>query len=120
MKNDILEFSSKGQKAFQDFIDTRLTQPSPVCIWQPMKKLKLKTWNQKNKITTGKDNKVVKLKEERELLGRFLIIQSSKPELVPKLDDTIGKFEMSVVPRALCTVDGTLHPHRQSKFTAHY
>ena len=104
-----MEFSSNRQKAFQDFIDTRLTQPSPVCIRQPMKKLKLKTWNQKTKITTGKDNKVVKLKEERELLGRFLIIQSSRPELVPKLEDTIGKFEMSVVPRALCAVDGTLY-----------
>ena len=30
-------------------------------------------------------DKVVKLREERELLGRFLIIQGSRPELVPKI-----------------------------------
>jgi len=46
-------------------------------------------------------HKVIKLREERELLGRFLIIQQSRPELVPKLEDTIREFEMSVVPRSL-------------------
>ena len=41
--------------------------------------------------------------------GRFLIIQGSRPELVIKLEETIGNFEMSVVPRALCSVDGSLY-----------
>ena len=59
-------------------------------------------------IQTGKD-KLIKLKEERALLGQFLIIQGSRPELVPKLEEVIGNFEMSVVPRALCAVDGSLY-----------
>ncbi len=54
-------------------------------------------------------DKVIKLREERELLGRFLIIQSSRPLLVPKLAETIGEYEMSIVPRSLCAVDRTLH-----------
>ena len=54
-------------------------------------------------------DKVIKLHEERELLGRFLIIQTSRPSLVPKLEETIGDYEMSVVPRSLCAVDGTLY-----------
>ena len=42
-------------------------------------------------------DKVIKLREERELFGRFLIIQGSRPELIPKLEDAIGEFEMSAV-----------------------
>ena len=75
-----------------------------------MKKFKLKTfsnWMAKTKVRVG--DKVIKLHEERELLGRFLIIQGSRPELVPKLEETIGKYEMSVVPRSLCAVDGSLY-----------
>jgi len=45
-----------------------------------MKKLKLKTlsnWMEKTEIRVG--DKVIKLREERQLLGRFLIIQGSRP-----------------------------------------
>ena len=42
------------------------------------------------------------------MLGRFLITQGSRPHLVPKLEETIGKFEMTMVPRSFCAVDGTL------------
>ena len=59
----------------------------------------------KTEIRVG--DKVIKLREERQLLGRFLIIQGSRPEL-PKLEKTIGEYEMSVVPRSLCAVDGSL------------
>ena len=66
-----------------------------------MTKLKLKGWSGET-IQTGKE-KVIKLKEERELLGRFLIIQ------VPKLEESIGNFEMSSVSHALCADDGPLY-----------
>ena len=45
----------------------------------------------------------------RELFGRFLIIQGSLPELVLKLEDAIGLWEMSAVPRLLCAVDESLN-----------
>ena len=75
-----------------------------------MKKLNLKTFSNlgdKIKVRTG--NKVIKLREERELFGRYLIIQGSRPELVPKLEDVSGEFEMSAVPQSLCAVDGSLY-----------
>ena len=109
-KNDILNFAEKGQARFQDFINERLLSTSTISVWDPMKKLKLKTfsnWMEKIKVRTG--DKVIKLREERELFGRFLIIQGSRPELVPKLEDAIGEYEMSVVPRSLCAVDGSLY-----------
>ena len=54
----------------------------------------------KKKVQVG--DKVIKFREERELLGRFLIIHGSRPHLVPKLEQTIGRFEMAMVPRSVC------------------
>jgi len=54
-------------------------------------------------------DQVIKLYEECKLLGRFLIVQGSQPSLVPKLEETIGKYETSVVLRSLCAVDGSLY-----------
>ncbi|MES9881330.1 MAG: hypothetical protein ABW185_10660 [Sedimenticola sp.] len=109
-KDDILSYAEKGQSRFSDFIQDRLLPTSTVSVWDPMKKLKLKTFSNcmdKTKVRVG--DKVIKLREERELFGRFLIIQGSRPELVPKLEETIGAYEMSVVPRSLCAVDGSLY-----------
>ena len=109
-KNDILQFADKGQKRFKEFVSERLIPTSSLSVWDKMTKLKLKTflnWNEKTKVRLG--DKVIKLREERELLGRFLIIQGSRPSLVPKLEETIGEYEMSIVPRSLCAVDGTLY-----------
>ena len=52
--------------------------------------------------------KVIQLTEERNILGRFLIILQARPTLVPKLDYAIGNYEMSVIVRSLCTNDGGL------------
>lgn len=82
-----------------------------------MKKLKLNTFiklTNQTRVRIG--DKVIKLREERDLFGRFLIILGSRPGLVPKLEETIGHFEMSVVPRSLCAVDGSLLvPNDKSK-----
>ena len=50
-------------------------------------------------------DKVVKLREERQLLARFMVIQQTQ-----KLDisSAIGAFEMAVIPRSLFANDGTL------------
>ena len=67
----------------------RILAGSATSIWDPMKKLKLKThstWMAKQKVRVG--NKIIKLREERQLLARFLVIQQSRPELVPTLPDT--------------------------------
>jgi hypothetical protein len=75
-----------------------------------MKKLILKTfsnWMEISKVCVG--DKVIKLRKERQLLGRFIITQVSRPEFVPKLEETIGEYEMSVVQRSFCAVDGSLN-----------
>ena len=65
--------------------------------------------NLEGKLKVRIGDKVIKLCEERELFGRYLIIQGSRPELVPKLEDVIGEFEMSSVSRLLFAVDGSLY-----------
>ena len=109
-KYDMLHFAEKGQKRFEEFVHDRLLPTSILSVWDPMKKFKLKTFSncmEKTRVCVG--DKVIKLREERELLGRFLIIQGSRPELVPKLEETVGEYEMSVVSRSLCSVDGSLY-----------
>ena len=49
---------------------------------------------------TEKGDEAVKLKDYRALLARFLIIQLSRPDLVPKLENTIGHYKMALVPRS--------------------
>ena len=41
-------------------------------------------------------------------MGRCLIIEESRPELVPWLADMIGNYELSTVPRCIFAADGTL------------
>ena len=61
----------------------------------------------KTKIRVG--DKINKLREERQLFARFLVIQQSRPDLVPKLSATIEKYdEMAVVPRSMFANDGSL------------
>ena len=103
---DLLHYAEKGQKRFENFVKERLLKESASSVWDSMKKLKLKAFSSltgKIRVTVGQ--KVIKLREERELLGRFLIILGSRPELVPKLEDTIGNFEMSVALRSLFAVN---------------
>ena len=108
-KNDILQFAELGQKRYEEFVSEHLKLTSKLSVWDKMKKMNLKTfsnWMDKKKVQVG--DKVIKLREERELLGRFLIIQGSHPHLIPKLEETNGKYDMAMVPRSLCAGDGTL------------
>ena len=74
-----------------------------------MKKLNVKTYSTwLKKVTTAVGNKMVKPRENRQLLARILIIQQSHPQLVDKLMETIGKCEIAVAPRSLFSPNGTL------------
>ena len=104
-KQDILQRDEKGQSKYETFVGERILTGSATSIWDPLKKLKLKTHSTgmaKQKVRVG--DKIIKLREERQLL----VIQQSRPELVPKLPDTIGDYEMSVVPRSMFANCGSL------------
>lgn len=72
-------------------------------------KMKLKTHNTCLKKTNiGVGSKIIKLREDRQLLVRFLVIQQSRPQIFDKLGETIGRYEMAITPRSLFAKDGTL------------
>ena len=109
-KEDILQRDVKGTHKFEEFVSERLiTSTAEKSIWDPMKKVKLKTFSTlKKKIPCKVGNKLVKLREDRQLLARFLIVQQSRPSMIESLSETIGMYEFSVVPRSLFSSDGLL------------
>ena len=106
---DILIRDEKGQDVYQNYVQNRLLPGSLMSVWATMKKIKLKTfsnWMEKTRVRLG--DKVIKLREERQLLARFLVIQQSRPELVPRLPATIGDYEMAITPMSMFATDGSL------------
>ena len=104
--NDILRRDEIGQQMFESFVTERLTE-GKFSVWDKMTKKKLGTFKTANAITEfQKGDKVIKIKEERGLLQRLLVISRSRPEL--NLKDCIGKYEFGVVPRSLFASDGSL------------
>ena len=76
-------------------------------MWDKMTKRKLRTFKSANVMTEIRiQDKVVKIKEERGLLQRFIVISRSRPEL--DLKECIGTYEFGVVPRSLFASDGSL------------
>ena len=51
--------------------------------------------------------KTVELKEDMGLFARMLIVANSRPEI--SLENKIGTYELSVIPRALFAADGSMH-----------
>ena len=52
------------------------------------------------------DNKVLELKEDSNLFARLLLISKTRKEV--NLQEVIGQYEPSVVPRSMFAVDGSM------------
>ena len=109
-KEDILRRDQKGAEQFEGFVSNRIVvSTATMSIWEPMKKMKLKTFSTCRRKTASKvGDKLVKLREDRQLLARFLLVQQSRPNMIESLSDTIGRYEFSVIPRSLFSSDGLL------------
>ena len=104
-KEQILDHASVGDKMYKKFVEERFK--GEASLWSAMKKVKLKTFNSFGKITKRKvDAKVIQLKEGKTLLSRFLITARKRPDL--NLEECLGNFEFSVVPKSLFSPDGQL------------
>ena len=103
---DLVNRDNIGQIMFQDFVKERI-QTGTLSVWDPMKKRKLNTFRSSNVTTEVKINeKLVKIKEERGLLQRFIVISRSRPEL--DLKECIATYEFGIIPRSLFASDGSL------------
>ena len=106
VSKDILERYEIGQRMFVEFATERLTE-GRLCVWDKMTKKKLKTFKTSNAtVEINAGGKLVKIKEERGLLQRLIVISRSRPQLDMK--ECIGTYEFGVVPRSLFASDGTV------------
>ena len=115
-EEDILNRDLIGQKLFDQFVKRLDGNDS---VWNLLKKAKISSFKGANKtinVTTEK-GKLLVLKEERNLLQRFIIIARSRTEL--NLEECIREFEFGVVPRSLFSVDGSLLPMRDKQSFKH-
>ena len=106
VSQDILERDEIGQRIFVEFDTERLTE-GRLCVWDKITKKKLKTFRTANAtIEINAGGKLVKIKEERGLLQRLIVISRSRSQL--DLKKCIGMYEFGVVPRSLFASDGTV------------
>ena len=110
IKPDILMRDQKGMARFKEFFSCRMVKATAdKSVWDPIEKMKLKVFSTYQKKTSCKiKEKLVKLREDRQLLARFLVIQQARPELGHNLGETIGNYEFSVIPKAFFSTDGQL------------
>ena len=102
LKREKLSFLTSSQKgysrvsaeAFLSFVKVKTLMLFKYCYWREKKNSKA-------------NEKITKVKEDRDFLSRYLIARP-RPSLVPELDRCIGEYEMSSVPRSLCETNGSL------------
>ena len=107
--DNILSYPEKGQTRFDNFIKTRLLSGATLSIWDPLPQLNLKmfsTWKKAKKVKVG--DRVIMFKEDRKLLNKIIIVAQVRPDLITKMEDIVGNYEMSVIPRSNFSPDGSM------------
>ena len=106
LKRQILNIDHLGTNLYKEFVENQLVPESKMSVCDKMKLSKFKimsTWPKKLKLHVGES--VIKLREERQILDRFMIIQKKR---TLGLREALGQFEMPVIPKSLFNQDGTL------------
>ena len=101
LENDeeLLNIESIGTQLYENFIKDRETN-SEVSVWDTINKRKLITFRENAKsLSITLKNKVIHLKEEKNLMTKLLVISRSRPEIDVAALFKVHKF--SVVPRSL-------------------
>ena len=106
IKLDLCAQRTEGAKLFRTFVTKRI-QEGRENLWSPMKQRELQTWKtatKKTKIIVNK--KILELKEDQCLFARLMMVCQSRPEIT--LEEAIGTYEFSLVPRSLFAADGEM------------
>ena len=96
-----------GRELYNDYCKERLGSDPTKSIWDPVSKANVKIFRTYAKTKHQKWNeKVIEIKEHRNLFGRCAIVSQSNREL--DLKTTISIYELSVDPRSLMNIDCSL------------
>lgn len=103
--DSLLSFASRGDSAAQAFIQDRLISKS-VKFHEPITKMRLKTFSDMavHKQLSSSQQKSVRVKAERNLLGQLLVLCQSHDISLEKL----FQYELSPVPWSIATADGCM------------
>jgi len=105
---DVNRLETLGTDLYNAYKSQRLANEGTACIWDPIKRNKLKlrsTNNKKVKIEIA--GTVTELTNDRSLFARLMIVTRSKRDL--DLREILGKYELCAVPRSLFTNDSIMH-----------
>ena len=104
-EKDVLSQKSEGERLYNNYVDEcNIGEKS---TWDRMKKRNLKLFSSLAKKTkVALKDRVVQLKEERSLMTRFVIASRTRTEI--QLPEIFGRYEFTVVPRAMFSMDGKL------------
>ena len=104
-EKDVLERDKEGEAMFATFSTERLAGDKS--IWEKMSKRNLLTFKSSSKTMKIKlKDKIIQLKEERNLMTRFIIASRMREGI--DLPALLGKYEFSVAPRSMFSSDGRL------------
>ena len=105
MASDMSSAKKKGETAFYTFVKSRLSNEKTMCIFDPMKKMKLSIFSSMNKIKTCKVNsKIIPVQASKELFAKvFLVAQIRSLNMI-----SVFKFLLGPLPWSLAEPIGTL------------
>ena len=105
LSSDLLKHDEIGNELYSNFIEKHLN--GNLSVWKPVKRCNLKTFGSMRKsFKSVINNKEVHLKEEKNLMAKFLITARKQPQL--ELEECLGNYEFCVVPKSLLSADGQL------------
>ena len=109
---DILQIYDIGSQLRNNFISDRKTDAEPeLSVWHTLPRRKLITFKRSSKQMDVKvAYRIVKLKEERGLMKKLVVISRTRPEL--DVAEFFTKHDFSVVPRSLFDFQGKLEMQR--------
>ena len=104
-KKDLVNQSEEGRKLFSAFVQDRI-KTGKINLWAPVKKRNLLTLKTSAKVIKVKaKDTIIELKENRKF-ARLAMVCKSRPEI--DIQEAVGLYEFTVVPRSLFARDGTM------------
>ena len=104
-KKDLVNQSEEGRKLFSYFVQDRI-KTGKINLWAPVKKRNLLTLKTSAKVIKVKaKDTIIELKENRKF-ARLAMVCKSRPEI--DIQEAVGLYEFTVVPRSLFARDGTM------------
>ena len=104
-KEDILHRDTEGTKRFEEFVSERVVgTTASKYVWEVGNQSKNEDIQHicKQKTKCKVDNKLVKVREDRQLLARFLVVRQSCPSVIESPSETVWKYEV------FCRIKGSL------------